>query len=70
MARDPKGIYRKAQTGLASTVPGLQASYEAPEHPDVVVSGHDESPEAGARTIVRALEDKGYVQRLPLAAPP
>jgi Adenylylsulfate kinase and related kinases len=70
IARDPKGIYRKAQSGQASTVPGLQASYEAPGHADVVVSGHDESPEAGAHMIVRALEDRGYAKRQPLAATP
>ena len=70
IARDPKGIYRKAQTGQASTVPGLQASYEAPEHADVIVSGHDVSAETGSHTIVRALEDKGYVKRQPLAATP
>lgn len=70
IARDPKGIYRKAQSGQASTVPGLQASYEPPEQADVVVSGHHESPEAGAHTIVRALEDKGYMKRRPLGATP
>ena len=70
IARDPKGIYRKAQSGQASTVPGVQASYEAPEQPDVVVSGHDEPPEVGGHAIVCALEDKGYVERQPLAATP
>jgi adenylylsulfate kinase len=70
IARDPKGIYRKAQSGQASTVPGLQASYEAPQPADVVVSGHGEPPEAGAHTIVRVLEDKGYVNRQQLAATP
>ena len=68
VARDPKGIYRKARSGEAATVPGLQASYEAPEHPDVTVSGHDEPPEAAARAIVRLLEEKGYIERKPLAA--
>jgi adenylylsulfate kinase len=62
MARDPKGIYRQAVSGQASTVPGMQASYEAPERPEVVVSGRDEPPEAGARAIVRALEDKGFLE--------
>lgn len=70
VARDPKGLYRKAQSGVASTVPGLQAAYEAPEHAEVVVSGHGHSPEAGARAIVGALEDRGYVGRQPLAAIP
>ena len=29
IARDPKGIYRNASQGGASTVPGIQAEYEA-----------------------------------------
>ena len=70
IARDPKGIYRKAQSGQTSTVPGVQASYDAPEHADVVVPGHNASPETAAHTIVRALEDRGYVKRQPLAATP
>ncbi len=69
VARDPKGIYRKAQSGHASTVPGVQASYEPPEHPDVVVSGHDQPAEAAAHAIVRALEANGYVKRQSLATP-
>ena len=62
VARDPKGIYRKAQSGQASTVPGVQAAYEPPAHPDVVVSGSGDGPEA-ARTVLRTLEDLGYVSR-------
>ena len=69
MTRDPKGIYRKAQSGEASTVPGVQASYEPPEHPDVVVSGSGEGTEA-ARTILRTLEGRGYVRRPPVSATP
>ena len=37
--RDPKGIYRKAREGQASEVPGVQAPYEPPESPDVVIRG-------------------------------
>jgi adenylylsulfate kinase len=63
LARDLKGIYRKAQSGQASTVPGAQASYEPPDHPDLVVSGQDGAPRAAARRIVRALQDKGYLSQ-------
>jgi adenylylsulfate kinase len=69
VARDPKGIYRKAQSGQASTVPGVQAFYEPPEHPDVVVSGSGDATEA-ARTILRTLEGRGYVGRHPVSATP
>jgi adenylylsulfate kinase len=67
IARDPKGIYRKGRAGEATTVPGLQTSYEPPEHPDVVVSGDREPPENSARTIVGLLEEKGYVKVAPVA---
>jgi adenylylsulfate kinase len=61
MARDPKGIYGKAREGAASTVPGLQVSYEPPDHPEVVIRGDREPPEVAARRVVTALVQKGYV---------
>ncbi|HWL67485.1 MAG TPA: adenylyl-sulfate kinase [Geminicoccus sp.] len=36
-ARDPKGLYRKARSGAISDFTGIQAPYEEPEHPDVIV---------------------------------
>jgi adenylylsulfate kinase len=64
MARDPKGIYRRAQSGEASTVPGVQAAYEPPTRPDVVVSGRGDGLEA-ARAIIRMLERHGYLEPAP-----
>jgi adenylylsulfate kinase len=60
MARDPKGIYRRAATGEAKNVPGLQDPYEPPESPDVVV--HGDNSEADARRIIEKLLEKGYVK--------
>jgi adenylylsulfate kinase len=60
IARDPKGLYGKAHAGQASTMPGMQASYEPPEHPDVVGSGRGYARDV-ARTILRTLEGRGYV---------
>jgi adenylylsulfate kinase len=51
MARDPKGIYRNA----GSDVPGLHATYEPPEKPDVVIDGLRESPPEAARRILAIL---------------
>lgn len=62
MERDPKGVYRRAREGGASTVPGLQASYEAPEYPDVIIRGDRESPDAAAETVISALIARGYVK--------
>lgn len=61
MARDPKGIYRQARDGEASAVPGLQAEYEPPEHPDVIVGGDRETPEAAAKRVFTRLIERGYL---------
>ena len=62
VARDPKGIYRQAHAGRASTVPGVQAAYEPPEHAEAIVSGNSEEPQVAVQTIMRILERKGYVK--------
>jgi adenylylsulfate kinase len=61
IARDPKGIYRRAQEGEAGTVPGLQDVYEPPEQPDLVINSEQEQPGLAAQRIVRKLIEKGYV---------
>lgn len=61
VSRDPKGIYRRGSRGEASRVPGLQADYEPPLHPDIEVRGDREPPEEAARRIVDALRGKGYL---------
>jgi len=62
-ARDPKGIYRRGAEGTARNVPGISATYEPPERPDLVVDGEKENPADAARRIVIALEAKGFLPR-------
>jgi len=73
VARDPKGLYRRAAAGGAANMPGLQAAYEPPAAADLVVSGDREAPEAAAHRIVALLEERGYVSlpehRQPAGAP-
>ena len=64
LSRDPKGIYASADAGTATAVPGVQASYEQPERPDLVVSGRDDPADA-ARAIVRLLERREFLATLP-----
>jgi adenylylsulfate kinase len=59
--RDPKGIYRRALSGEATNVPGIQAEYEAPLKPDAVVHGDRENPDDAARRIVAVLETRGWL---------
>ena len=64
MSRDPKGLYRKAELGGTTSVPGVQARYEPPEHPDLTVFGDRERPANAAAAIVKVLEQRGYIKPL------
>jgi adenylylsulfate kinase len=61
IARDPKGIYRKAKEGSADTVPGIQALYEEPENPDIVIRSDLEPPEAAASRVIAKLTERAYL---------
>jgi len=62
IARDAKGIYRRALKGEADTVPGLQADYEEPIEPEVTTDSTKESPEEAARRIIKALREKSFLK--------
>lgn len=61
IARDPKGIYRMAREGKATTVPGIQDIYEEPESPEVVIESERVSPEEGAEHVIARMKEKGWV---------
>jgi len=61
MDRDPKGIYRGGISGKFQNVPGIQAEYEPPEHPDLAVDGATVSPESAAELIVQVVEKRGFI---------
>jgi adenylylsulfate kinase len=62
--RDPKGIYRKARTGEATHVPGLQAVYEPPNCPDVVIHGDSDNPGDATGRVIEVLIRKGFLKPL------
>jgi adenylylsulfate kinase len=52
-ARDPKQLYARAQRGELSALPGVNAPFEPPEHPDVIArAGHDETAVAAISRLV------------------
>ena len=61
MERDEKGVYEKALGGQATTVPGLQAPYEPPRDPAVVVDTEWASPEEGVQQILESLEAQSFL---------
>ena len=53
--RDPKGLYRRADTGLIAEFTGVSAPYEAPEAPELRLVTALEDAEALAETVVAFL---------------
>ena len=56
--RDSKGIYKEAMAGKASSVPGVQVLYEAPDSPDIVVDTQEKSAWECVGQIMDYLENK------------
>ncbi|HKY15858.1 MAG TPA: adenylyl-sulfate kinase [Microthrixaceae bacterium] len=51
--RDPKGLYAKARAGEITGFTGVDAPYEAPEHPDLRLTPDDGDAEAHASLVTR-----------------
>ena len=50
--RDPKGLYEKARSGLLKGFTGIDAPYEPPEDPEIVVHTHEQSPQESIGLIL------------------
>jgi bifunctional enzyme CysN/CysC len=57
MARDPKGLYKRAKAGEIKNFTGLDSPYEAPEHAEIHVNTVDLTPEQAADAIIARLKD-------------
>lgn len=49
--RDPKGLYRAAATGAAGDMPGLDAGFEEPRAPDLVIDNDVADPDRAVALI-------------------
>lgn len=56
VARDPKGLYRKARN-----LPGVQAPYEPPLAAELVLHGAGSTPAHEAAKILALLERRGWI---------
>ena len=61
--RDPKGLYARARSGAIREFTGIDAPYEPPEDPEIVLNTAQETPEESARRVVDYLEARGYLGR-------
>ena len=58
-ARDPKGLYKKARAGQIKDFTGIDAPYEPPVEPQLVLKSAEFSPEALAEEVLRYLTEAG-----------
>jgi adenylylsulfate kinase len=61
--RDTKGLYNKARAGLIPEYTGINAPYEEPENPEMVIETDKETVEGGVNRIISYLEGKGIMAK-------
>ena len=60
--RDPKGLYKKADSGQLKNFTGIDSPYEAPEHAEISIDTTTGDPEAHAERIVDLLKARGIIE--------
>ena len=55
IARDPKGLYRRALAGEIKNFTGVDQPYEAPENPELHLLAGSKDPDRLASEVVEAL---------------
>jgi len=61
-ARDPKGLYQKARAGEIKGFTGIDAPYEAPEKPELVLDAGSKSAEVLADEVIAHLRSAGKLR--------
>lgn len=60
-ARDPKGLYARAQAGEIDNLPGVQVPYEAPENAVSVIDTDALTAEQGAQKLIEHLKQSSFL---------
>jgi adenylyl-sulfate kinase len=61
IARDPKGLYKKALAGEIKGFTGIDDPYEAPENPEIVFDSAKQTPEESAEIVWARLVELGLI---------
>ena len=64
IARDPKGLYKRALAGEIKNFTGISQAYEAPAKAELHLHTHGRTPEALALEVIDALSQRGVITRL------
>ena len=62
-ARDPKGLYKKARAGEIKGFTGIDAPYEEPLNPELIVETDKNDIETSAQIVVDYLVQEGVINR-------
>ncbi|MDI4646933.1 adenylyl-sulfate kinase [Cohnella hashimotonis] len=57
--RDPKGLYKKARSGLIPSFTGIGAPYDVPERPELTIDTQTESANESVAALIEYLEARG-----------
>jgi len=60
--RDPKGMYKKARAGIIKDFTGIDAPYEEPETPEIIIDTDKETVDESAEKVLQKLQEKGYIK--------
>ncbi len=61
IARDPKGLYKKAMAGEIANFTGIGQSYEPPEAPELIVAHQGQTAEQAAAQVITLLTAEGFI---------
>jgi adenylylsulfate kinase len=60
--RDTKGLYKKAREGIIKDFTGINAPYEEPEKPELILDTDKETIEESLEKVMKKLEEMGYIK--------
>lgn len=62
-ARDPKGLWKRADSGEIKTLPGTGVPYEKPSLPEIRIETAHTSVSSGAYRVLKGLEGLGFLNK-------
>ena len=68
--RDPKGLYQKARAGLLKDFTGIDADYEPPENPELILNSAELSIDDASDAVITTLIKLGRLDGIKLPSSP
>ena len=64
ISRDPKGLYKKVETGEIKNFTGIDARYDIPKNPEIIIDSAKVDPTSAADQILLYLERNNYLDNI------